>query len=321
MANSPAFFTLLSSSMSSSSTTCLPAVSTTTVSYPSAAAFSTASLAISAGSASVPIEKTSTPIDVPRISSCSIAAGRYTSAAQRRTRRLRLGMRLARVDDRSSSDIKATATESTSRSLRYSASLPAAVVLPAPWRPARRMTEGRPSSRHARVAAGAPPMGGVFPAAAAASPSLPAPPIMSRSSSYMALTNCCSAVTPFVTSCPRERRFTPSMRAVATSRLTSASRRARLTDLSAGWMEVSVILPSPSRRRYFRRFLGGVVSFSCHPSTEVHGIADRSRWEFRRSLTLERDGIVSFRPRNGVSPRARRAQYEGEDGQSPPRKI
>ena len=85
MTNSPAFFTLLSSSMSSSSTTCLPAVSTTTVSYPSAAAFSTASLAISAGSASVPIEKTSTPIDVPRISSCSIAAGRYTSAAQRRT--------------------------------------------------------------------------------------------------------------------------------------------------------------------------------------------------------------------------------------------
>jgi hypothetical protein len=202
---------------------------------------------------------------------------------------LRLGMRLARVDDRSSSDIKATATESTSRSLRYSASLPAAVVLPAPWRPARRMTEGRPSSRHARVAAGAPPMGGVFPAAAAASPSLPAPPIMSRSSSYMALTNCCSAVTPFVTSCPRERRFTPSMRAVATSRLTSASRRARRTDFSAGWMEVSVILPSPSRRRYFRRFWGGVVSLFV-PSI------DRGT-RYRGSITVGIQEVVFFRER------------------------
>mmetsp|Transcript_13777 Transcript_13777/g.33336 ORF Transcript_13777/g.33336 Transcript_13777/m.33336 type:complete len:314 (-) Transcript_13777:331-1272(-) len=242
------FFTLLNSSINSSSTTCLPAVSTTTVSYPSALALSTASFAISAGSASVPIENTVTSIDFPNISNCSMAAGRYTSAAASNTFRLRFGRRLASVFDRSSSDIPDTASESTSRSLRYSASFPAAVVLPAPCNPARRITVGSGLSAplHASVAViddseGFDPI--IPPPDSAAA----SPPIMSRSSSYIALTNCCSAVTPFVTSCPRERRFTPSMSAVATSRLTSASRRARRTDFRAGWIEFSVIRCLPPK--------------------------------------------------------------------------
>mmetsp|Transcript_2294 Transcript_2294/g.4093 ORF Transcript_2294/g.4093 Transcript_2294/m.4093 type:complete len:211 (+) Transcript_2294:794-1426(+) len=152
---STVFFTLRNSSIKFSSTTCRPAVSTTTVSNPSLFAFSTPAFAISAGSTSVPIENTSTSIDFPNISNCSMAAGRYTSAATNSTFRLRLGSRLASVLDRSSSDMSDKASVSTSRSLRYNASFPAAVVFPAPCNPARRNTVGWDGSfLYANVAVG-----------------------------------------------------------------------------------------------------------------------------------------------------------------------
>lgn len=56
------------------------------------------------------------------------------------------------------------------------ASLAAAVVLPVPCRPARRMTVGLPSVRLARGACSA--------------------PMISTSSSFITFTNCCSGVTP-----------------------------------------------------------------------------------------------------------------------------
>mmetsp|Transcript_2855 Transcript_2855/g.8662 ORF Transcript_2855/g.8662 Transcript_2855/m.8662 type:complete len:434 (-) Transcript_2855:332-1633(-) len=109
-------FMLSSSAISLGSTCRRPAVSMMTASKPSALPLATPSSATSTGSASVPLSKTGMPTCLPSVCSWSMAAGLYTSVP--------------------------TSSTFCWRRRRYVASLPHAVVLPTPCRPAIRMTTG-----------------------------------------------------------------------------------------------------------------------------------------------------------------------------------
>mmetsp|Transcript_28556 Transcript_28556/g.71518 ORF Transcript_28556/g.71518 Transcript_28556/m.71518 type:complete len:297 (+) Transcript_28556:786-1676(+) len=181
-----------SSPMSCSSIVRRPAVSTITTSKPSAVAFSSPRRAMSGGLTSVPRSNTGTSICSPSFLSWSIAAGRYTSVA-------------------TSSDVLPCF-------LRYSASLPHAVVLPTPCKPAMRITVGP------------------WPSALSVSLSPPKPPMSVHSSSATTLVNCCDAFTPLVTLIPTALSSTFLIKRRTTGRDTSASRSARRMSFSGALM-------------------------------------------------------------------------------------
>src|SRR3954451_11128399 len=110
-------------------------------------------------------------------------------------------------------------------SLRWRASLPQAVVLPEPWRPATRITVG-PGLANTR--------------------SRPAPPISSVSSSETILTTCWPGLSDSSTSCPVARSLTAAVNSLTTLKFTSASSRARRTWRIA--LETSSSLSLPRER-------------------------------------------------------------------------
>mmetsp|Transcript_25133 Transcript_25133/g.63754 ORF Transcript_25133/g.63754 Transcript_25133/m.63754 type:complete len:324 (-) Transcript_25133:60-1031(-) len=199
---------LRSSPIMSASTCSRPAVSTITASTLRARASATPARAMSTGLAPVPISNTGTSMALPSFCSWSMAAGRYTSVATIITLFFCLS--------------------------RYSASLPHAVVLPTPCRPAMRMTWGKPWLRSLD----------------------PLLPISSTSSSATTLTNWVSGLTPSITFCPSAFSSTFLMNLRTTGKLTSASRSARRISLSGSLMfsEVSLsLLPIILRARSMLR--------------------------------------------------------------------
>ena len=167
-----------SSSMSSWSTCRRPAVSRITTSRPSFRAASSPSRAAFTGSAR---SSANTGIWIwrPSWSSWSTAAGRWRSHATRPGR--------------------------FPSFRRRRASLAAAVVLPDPCRPARRITVGgRANARRESPV-----------------------PMSSVSSSWTIFTTCWPGVRLLRTSCPSARSLTDAVKSRATSRLTSASSSAR----------------------------------------------------------------------------------------------
>src|SRR4051812_41862836 len=107
-------------------------------------------------------------------------------------------------------------------SLRWRASLPQAVVLPEPWRPAIRITVG-PGLANAK--------------------SRPDPPISCVSSSETILTTCWPGLSDPSTSAPSARSLTAAVNCLTTLKLTSASSSARRTWRIAWLTSSSVSLP------------------------------------------------------------------------------
>src|SRR4051812_36360145 len=132
--------------------------------------------------------------------SCSIAAGRCRSAA--------------------------TSAGFLSSLLSRSASLPAAVVLPEPCRPARRMVVGGRGEKARRESE---------------------EPRSSVSSSCTIFTTCCPGVRLFRTSSPSARSRTCATNSLTTPKLTSASSRARRTSRMAREIASSSRTPRPRR--------------------------------------------------------------------------
>ena len=146
------------------------------------------------------IRYTGTSVCCPSTSSCLIAAGRYTSQAARSGR--------------------------CPFFLNISASLPAVVVLPAPWRPTSMIT--------------------VIPVDESVI-LLWVPPKSSVSSSRTILMTVWSGFRLPKTSSPMAFSRTWAMKSLATLKLTSASRRALLTSRRAPSISLSESLPFPRR--------------------------------------------------------------------------
>src|SRR5580765_718312 len=132
--------------------------------------------------------------------SCSIAAGRCRSAA--------------------------TSAGFFPSSRRSRASFAAAVVLPAPWRPARRIVVGGFCANARRESVD---------------------PSSSVSSSCTIFTTCCPGVRLLRTSSPSARSRTCATKSLTTSRLTSASSRASRTSRIAREIDSSSRTPRPRR--------------------------------------------------------------------------
>src|SRR5690606_3890713 len=146
--------------------------------------------------------KNCTPTWSARVLSCSMAAGRYTSALT-------------------------TITFFFWRSFRCFASLPTVVVLPAPCRPAIRITAGGCTLRSRPLAC---------------------EPITAVSSSRTTLIRAWPGVSDLSTSWPTARTLIRSIRACTTGRATSASSSAMRTSRVASRMFSSVSRPRPRRR-------------------------------------------------------------------------
>ena len=144
----------------------------------------------------------STPTSPANVSSCLIAAGRYTSALT-------------------------TDTDFFSRSFKYFASLAADVVLPAPCKPANKITAGR-AARRLR-------------------PSL-ACPITFSSSCLTIFRKTWPGLKLFETSVPIARSLTAAMKSLTTGKATSASRSAIRTSRNTSCMLSSVNLARPRIR-------------------------------------------------------------------------
>src|SRR5690606_14007337 len=113
-------------------------------------------------------------------------------------------------------------------SLSHFASLPARVVLPAPWRPASMMTVGgRLAKRRSRAW----------------------PPRISTSSELTILTTCWPGLRAPETSAPSARSRTAAVNSRTTGRATSASRRARRISETVVVMSCSDSRPLPRRLR------------------------------------------------------------------------
>ena len=195
-----------SSSIICSSICRRPAVSTIRISLCSCRAFSKAARAMFTGSAPLPIEKTGTPTFSPFTRNCSMAAGRYTSQA-------------------ASSGLCPFA-------FNFPASLAAVVVLPAPWRPAIRIT--------------------VMSLSCAILISVVSEPMSLISSSLTILTTCCPGVRDSSTSAPTARSSMLFTNCLTTLKFTSASRSAMRTSLSAAFVSASLSFPLPRRSRNTR---------------------------------------------------------------------
>ncbi len=198
--------------ISSASTPRRPAVSTMTVSYCWSTAALIAFLATFTGSPT-PLPgsgaKTCTPACSPTTWSCCTAFGRWRSAA--------------------------TSIGVWPSFLSHLPSLPASVVLPAPWRPASMMTVGGRFANSRRRCC---------------------PPRMPTSSSLTIWTTCCAGLSALFTSSESARSRMEAVKDLTTSSATSASRSAR---------RISRTVPSTSdgdRRPLLRRLRKVSVSRS-----------------------------------------------------------
>ena len=180
-----------------------PAVSTMTTSWRVRRASSIAARATATGSPT-PLPgsgaKTATPARSPTTWSWLTALGRWRSAA--------------------------TSIGLWPWSLSQSASLPASVVLPAPWRPASMITVGGFLAKRSRRVS---------------------PPRIVTSSSLTILMTCWAGLSAWLTSSPRARSLTASTNSLTTGSATSASSSASRISRAVASMSASESRPLPRR--------------------------------------------------------------------------
>src|SRR6185312_11046669 len=136
--------------------------------------------------------------------------------------------------------------------LSHAAILPEVVVLPEPWRPAIRITEGGCDANLSLAV------------------SLPR---TSTNSSWTLLTICCAGESAVITSWPTAFSCTRSINVLTTLKLTSASSSAMRISLSASWMFSGVSVPCP------RRFLNARCSFSWRFSNIDNGFIHAKKFQ------------------------------------------